>query len=268
MEQGKTNKYFCIPCPNFVLQIECDFIRGFLRGKYDGGQYCVALALIENGVPVLGLLGCPNLPSNPLHENYEWAKNEQGEVDMITEKDRGCIFVAHRGGGCFQLPLYSPKGDDHDLSGAQRVQTTQSGSLPLEQSRFCIGVEKYGDPEGKVSAIATKIHGKLDDDGDILFTRRMDSQVKYGVVARGGSEFITRLPKKSYQEWIWDHAAGRIVIEEAGGKQTDTEGNLIDYGLGAKLDMNVNGILISSGGMYHDALLDAYQEQEQERSKE
>ena len=240
--------------------------RGFLRGKYDGGQYCVALALIENGVPVLGLLGCPNLPSDPLDENYEWSKNESGDVDMMNEKDRGCIFVAHRGGGCFQLPLYSPKGDDDDLSGAQRVQTTKAGSLPLKQSRFCIGVEKYGDPEGKVSAIATKIHGKLDDDGDILFTRRMDSQVKYGVVARGGSEFITRLPKKSYQEWIWDHAAGRIVIEEAGGKQTDTEGNLIDYGLGAKLDMNVNGILISSGGIYHDALLDAYREQEQERS--
>mmetsp|Transcript_7513 Transcript_7513/g.8590 ORF Transcript_7513/g.8590 Transcript_7513/m.8590 type:complete len:91 (+) Transcript_7513:927-1199(+) len=85
----------------------------------------------------------------------------------------------------------------------------------------------------------------------------MDSQVKYGVLARGGAEMFARLPKKSYVEWIWDHAAGRIVIEEAGGIQTDTNGKLIDYGLGAKMDDHVDGILASPGGVFHDALLNA-----------
>jgi len=256
-----------------------DGTRGFLRGKRDGGQYCIALALIEDGEPIMGILACPNLPADKNDENYAWGEDEGEDehehgLDGEMGKKRGCIFVASRGGGCFQLPLYAPSGDDSDTMGAERVNVTKNnnnnnngeGQFPLEEARFCVGVEKYGDPEGKVTAIAKKIHGRLDDDGEILFTRRMDSQVKYGVVARGGSEFITRLPKKEYHEWIWDHAAGRIVIEEAGGMQTDTEGALIDYGLGAKMDKDVDGILISAGGIFHEALLDAYREQEEERS--
>lgn len=250
-----------------------DGTRGFLRGKRDGGQYCIALALIEDGEPIVGILACPNLPADKNDENYSWGEDEHdGESQAGTEsgmgKKRGCIFVASKGGGCFQLPLYAPSGDDRDTMGAERVNVTKNGEgqFPLEEARFCIGVEKYGDPEGKVTAIAKKIHGRLGDDGEILFTRRMDSQVKYGVVARGGSEFITRLPKKEYHEWIWDHAAGRIVIEEAGGVQTDTEGALIDYGLGAKMDEDVEGILISAGGIFHEALLNAYREQEEQRS--
>lgn len=250
-----------------------DGTRGFLRGKREGGQYCVALALIEDGVPVVGILGCPNLPSSTTDDNYAWADSESEENNQLS---RGCIFVASKGGGCYQLPLYPPKSLDERLEinldrstiGAKKVKTTRNdghGDIPLSEARFCIGVEKYSDPEGKVTAIANKIHGKLDDSGDILHTRRMDSQVKYGVVARGGAEYVTRLPKKDYVEWIWDHASGRIVIEEAGGIQTDTQGKLIDYGLGAKMNKDVDGLLISCGGIFHDSILTAYQEQEDER---
>ena len=234
-------------------------------------------------------MACPNLPASPTDENYAWSDEETEDTNQLS---RGCIFVASKGGGCYQLPLYAPlplplplpldetesstsTSDDDDLDkstiGATKVQATANdgtGNVSLSEARFCIGVEKYGDPEGKVAAIAKKIHGKLDDDGEIMHTRRMDSQVKYGVVARGGAEFVTRLPKKSYVEWIWDHAAGRIVIEEAGGCQTDTNGDQIDYGLGAKIDADVDGLLISSGGIFHDALVNAYQEQELQREME
>ncbi len=224
----------------------------------------------------MGILGCPNLPSSPTDENYEWADDESEENNQFS---RGCMFVASKGGGCYQLPLVPPSSssDDDDMIdldqstvGAMKVYVTQNdgkGEIELSKARFCIGVEKYGDPEGKVTAIAKKIHGELDGDGEILYTRRMDSQVKYGVLARGGAEYVTRLPKKEYVEWIWDHASGRIVIEEAGGTQTDTNGSLIDYGLGAKMDKDVDGLLISSGGIFHEAILTAYQEQEDKRNK-
>lgn len=219
---------------------------------------------VKNGVPIVGILGCPNLPVLSNDNNYEWSEGETAKKNLST---RGCIFVASKGGGCWQLPLYPLNNDDDDsVVGAKRIHVTQNdgkGEVSISDARFCIGVEKYGDPEGKVSAIAKKIHGKLGNDGEIMHTRRMDSQVKYGVVARGGAEIITRLPKKSYVEWIWDHAAGRVIIEEAGGCQTDTNGHLIDYGLGAKMDHNVDGLLISCGGKFHEALLDAYQKQEE-----
>lgn len=95
----------------------------------------------------------------------------------------------------------------------------------------------------------------------------MDSQVKYGVLARGEAEIMTRLPKKSYVEWIWDHAAGRVVIEEAGGAQTDTHGEEIDYVIGAKMDKDVDGILVSVGGVFHALLVRSYREQAEEDKK-
>ena len=42
-----------------------DGTKGFLRGD----QYAVALALIKEGKPVLGVLGCPNLPFDDKSNN-------------------------------------------------------------------------------------------------------------------------------------------------------------------------------------------------------
>mmetsp|Transcript_9497 Transcript_9497/g.14145 ORF Transcript_9497/g.14145 Transcript_9497/m.14145 type:complete len:95 (-) Transcript_9497:259-543(-) len=86
----------------------------------------------------------------------------------------------------------------------------------------------------------------------------MDSQAKYAVLARAGAEIYLRLPKPGYVEWIWDHAAGNVVITEAGGQMTDVDGNDIDFSLGAKLSPNVRGILGSNGGRVHEAVVNAY----------
>jgi 3'-phosphoadenosine 5'-phosphosulfate (PAPS) 3'-phosphatase len=94
--------------------------------------------------------------------------------------------------------------------------------------------------------------------GDILKARRMDSQAKHGVIARGGAEWYVRLPRPGYVEWIWDHAAGNVVIEEAGGTMTDTKGHTLDFSRGAKLSPTVKGILMSNGGAFHQGLVDAY----------
>ena len=217
---------------------------------------------LKNGIPVLGVLGCPNLPASATDTNYAWSEEETHENNSKT---RGCIIFASKNGGCYQIPLHPPiddgaNDDNNDSStiGCERIYVTQNdgnGDTPLSQARFCIGVESYSDADGKMSSIAKEFHGELDVDGEILYSARMDSQVKYGVLARGGAEIYARLPKKSYVEWIWDHAPGRIVIEEAGGIQTDTNGNLINYGLGAKMDSAVNGIVASPGGIFHEALV-------------
>ncbi len=211
-------------------------------------------------VPLLSTVG-PNLPVSPTDNNYAWSNDETSENNADT---RGCIIVASKNGGCYQFPLNPLNGeDDSSTLGFTQINVTQNdgeGKVPLSQSRFCIGVEKYSDPDGKISSIAESIHGQLDSDGDILYSARMDSQVKYGVLARGGAEIFARLPKKSYVEWIWDHAPGRVVIEEAGGVQSDTKGNVINYDLGAKMDESVDGILASPGGVFQKALIEAVKE--------
>lgn len=41
---------------------------------------------------------------------------------------------------------------------------------------------------------------------------RIDSQAKYGAMARGDAVIYLRFPHLGYREKIWDHAAGAIVI--------------------------------------------------------
>src|SRR4030043_1897483 len=62
-----------------------DGTKGFLRGD----QYAIALALIENGSVILGLLACPSL--------YVNSREPQGK--------RGCFFIASRGDGSFQMDI-------------------------------------------------------------------------------------------------------------------------------------------------------------------
>eukprot|EP00978_Attheya_sp_CCMP212_P039094 scaffold200192_cov51-Attheya_sp.AAC.2 len=260
---------FSLPKHKNTKRIWCldpiDGTKGFLRGKLTGGQYCVALALIEDGVPVVGILGCPNLPVEVDDDGYAW---DEAENEATNGETRGCLFVASRGGGCYQLPLFS-SGD----TPAKRLHVTPNdgSAMSTSEARFCIGVERsFGDPLGQSMAIAKILHGEdeaLDGEGQIIRARRMDSQVKYGVLARGGAEIYIRLPKAGYVEYKWDHAAGSVVIQEAGGEMTNVDGRPIDFGLyGNKLSDTVRGVIGSNGGIFHKALVGAYQQQEKERN--
>lgn len=229
-----------------------DGTRGFLRGKKQGGQYAIALALLYDGIPVIGILGCPNLPVVDDDENFTWTSTETA---LNNKETRGCIFVASRGGGCYQLPL-----EQNCNHAALRLHVTSDDARSAKDSRFCIGVERYSDALGQCAGMAQLIHGTsaLNQRGEIIRSRRMDSQAKHGVIARGGAELYVRLPKPGYVEWIWDHAAGNVVIEEAGGTMSDVTGRPIDFSLGAQLSPEVRGVLMSAGGAFHTALVEAF----------
>jgi 3'(2'), 5'-bisphosphate nucleotidase len=87
---------------------------------------------------------------------------------------------------------------------------------------------------------------------------RMDSQAKYAAVARGdASLYLWRPSSKSpnYRENIWDHAAGVILVEEAGGRVTDMHGASLDFTAGTKLHAN-RGVVVSNTRL-HDAAIEA-----------
>lgn len=211
--------------------------------------------MIKDGVPVIGILGCPNLC---------WSLVDDDEpVDVQDAMPKGCLFVAVKGAGCYEIPLLNQHDGLGIVSRKLTVTPSDGSTLPLQQARMCIGVEKYSDARGLTTRMAQLISGS-EEEGHILNARRVDSQVKYGLIARGEGEFYVRLPKIGYQEWIWDHAAGSVVIEEAGGTLTDTEGNAIDFSLGRQLSASIKGILGSNGGMFHRALLDSYRRAENE----
>jgi 3'(2'), 5'-bisphosphate nucleotidase len=88
----------------------------------------------------------------------------------------------------------------------------------------------------------------------------MDSQAKYAVLAAGIGEVLLRLlspGRPDYREKIWDQAAGSIVVEEAGGRISDLEGNDLDFSLGRTLAAN-RGV-VATNGLLHDKVLNALQ---------
>jgi len=76
---------------------------------------------------------------------------------------------------------------------------------------------------------------------------KLDSQVKYAVVAMGEAVLYVRTPSDgNYKEKIWDHAAGTLIVEETGGSVTDITGKNLDFRSGSTLKNN-NGIIVSKG---------------------
>jgi 3'(2'), 5'-bisphosphate nucleotidase len=68
-------------------------------------------------------------------------------------------------------------------------------------------------------------------------------------VARGDAALYLRLPSPkspNYREKIWDHAAGALIVEEAGGRVTDMYGQPLDFSSGSKMKHN-QGVIVSNG---------------------
>jgi 3'(2'), 5'-bisphosphate nucleotidase len=67
---------------------------------------------------------------------------------------------------------------------------------------------------------------------------------------------LIRVPAtRQYGEKLWDHAAGTILVEEAGGRVTDLHGVPLDFAAGHVLARNEG--VIASNGHLHTAALNA-----------
>ncbi|CAF2145211.1 unnamed protein product, partial [Brassica rapa subsp. trilocularis] len=64
-------------------------------------------------------------------------------------------------------------------------------------------------------------------------------------LCRGDGEVYLRFTRKPRPESIWNHAAGSILVSEAGGKVTGAEGNPLDFSKGKYLDYK-RGIVVTT----------------------
>ncbi len=194
-----------------------DGTKGFLRQD----QYAVALALIENGEVKLGILGCPAL--------------------TLDSGETGFIFVAVRGEGSYKMPI----------TGGEMSKLQVVSNDDVSRFRFVESVEASHGDQIQQNAIAKAVGISTD-------SVRVDSQAKYGIVAAGEAALYLRLPSPKYPDYrenIWDHAAGAIVVEEAGGKVTDMYGKPLDFATASK--MNDNRGVVVSNGLIHDSVIKA-----------
>jgi 3'(2'), 5'-bisphosphate nucleotidase len=208
-----------------------DGTKGFLRG----GQYAIALALLEDGDIKVGVLGCPNLPvddSVRLDANIGHDQDGQGN---------GVLVSARLGAGAWSQPL-----SQGDLGERKKIHMREVKDI--SEATFCESVEALHSDHSTQGKIARELGVTKD-------SVRMDSQAKYASISRGAGDIYLRLKtKKDYYEKIWDHAAGDLVVREAGGVVTDVKGDRLDFGAGRTLGPTQEGIVAAPASIHATVL--------------
>jgi len=203
-----------------------DGTKGFLRNAH----YAVALALVEEGELLLGVLGCPTLALEPNGESRSYDLSPVGP---------GVILYAEKGAGTW----IRNSGSDTRLEVSRRKEPAQA--------RILRSFETGHTDASMLSAIARLVGIRNEP-------VKMDSQAKYALLAAGCADLLFRLisPKRpDYREKIWDQAAGVLIVREAGGRVTDLDGRELDFTTGQRLERN-RGI-IASNSRLHEAALEA-----------
>ena len=176
-------------------------------------QYAVCLGFMVDGDLKVGVLGCPN---------YEG----------------GVIIAAQKGCG---VEMFSV----NDITNGKKVGASCTKN-PADIC-FCESVEVSHSDQGRAQVISSELGIKKEP-------VRMDSQCKYMAVASGKADVYLRLPRNhEYKEKIWDHAAGYLIVKEAGGQVTDIYGKDLDFSIGRSLQNNC-GIIATNGHVHDDVL--------------
>ena len=115
------------------------------------------------------------------------------------------------------------------------------------EARFCESVESGHSNQSESARIAEQL-------GITQEPYRIDSQCKYAAIARGDAQIYLRMPtRKDYREKIWDHAAGKLVVECAGGRVSDVEGRPLDFSRGRTLEDN-RGVVATCGPIHDEVI--------------
>jgi 3'(2'), 5'-bisphosphate nucleotidase len=194
-----------------------DGTKGFLREE----RYTVAVGLREGSGVTAGVMGCPKYP--------------------FSTEEYGLLFYAENG-QAFERPLYGTDADD-----------TPIHVSPRDVGEVLRVAESVEDKHVDRTALQ-HVYARLGIDASTA--NRSDGMGKYAMVARGDVELYMRIPKDHGRKAkIWDHAAGVAVLEAAGGRVTDKDGNPLNFQESPVLESTM--FVIISNGVVHDRALAA-----------
>ncbi len=149
-------------------------------------------------------------------------------VGVVLEPVIGRLTYASLNGGCFTR-----------TGGSEPIRCKVSDCETPETSAIVLSHRKPGKPlKGVVSAIRA---------GRIVET--YSAGIKLGMVARGEVELYVNEYAGFHD---WDIAPGHILVEEAGGKVTELDGQPVRYALPMK--PNRQGMLASNGKIHAEVM--------------
>ncbi|TQV90667.1 hypothetical protein V2A60_006879 [Cordyceps javanica] len=213
------------------------------------GQYAVAVALVENGREVLGVVGCPNLAL------------DLDRIETVPADDEGCGFIVSAARGDRGI-LLQPIGVG-ELPAGQFIPSERS------QPRAEAPPTDLADLNFVDSELGEEHHlSKANEFIKRLGCRRFpgtevwSTQLRLVVMALGhGDNVQIRIPppqstgpEADPEDTIWDYAGAHLILQEAGGVTSDLEGREIDFGAGRRLSANW-GLVAASRPSLHGQVL-------------
>jgi 3'(2'), 5'-bisphosphate nucleotidase len=200
------------------------------KGFERGLSYAIAIGLYFEGRPGFGCLAAPRFPGG----------DGSGGRTVIAYAGRGEGAYWLEGGEVRGRPVHV--SDIGDLSRLRMV-----GSRAHDLDDIC---------------------GTLVSKAGIRQLIRMDGQGKYLMLASGRADLYVRSADPDYGiAFTWDHCAGQIILEEAGGRVTDWDGKPIDYAPPPGRPItNLEG-LVAGNGKCHEEILRILREIRESKAK-
>lgn len=183
-------------------------------------HYVIAVGLMEARRPVGAVIGAPEYPG------------QAGGALLYTQN--GAAFSEPLAGGTARRLAVSTRALATESRALESAEKGHVGRTRLARVRELVGIS-----EDQVE--------------------RADSQEKYSRIAAGDAEVYIRLPRRNSTRphSIWDHAPGVALLEAAGGRVSDVDGQPLDFSSGSTLN---NYGVVASNGPLHDALVAAVQQ--------
>lgn len=222
----------------------------FMEGK----QYAVCLCLLVDGVQQIGVIGCPNLAFD-VHSPLGQTRIHEGHVD---EAGYGVVLSAVKGHGTFVRSLRASGFGD-----AQRVDLQQVAAREMSALNFVettLGKTSLSQPEH--CAVAETLEAKWP--GTVIWSQQM----KHVALALGATDVMVRLPKgKERFTYVWDHAGGHLLFQEAGGIIKDLDGGDIDFAQGRRIEGDRNFGMVAAMPWAFDQVNQAVKQVLEKRSR-
>ncbi|OAA69557.1 Inositol monophosphatase [Cordyceps fumosorosea ARSEF 2679] len=210
------------PAGRFWAMDPIDGTATFLKGQ----QYAVALALVEHGREVVGVVAYPSLDPD--------AGGGVGIRDRVVDAPdgMGVLLTAVKGRGATVRRFPS-------LAAASLASSPASPLPPLPPPppaadlRFVDCQRSSSTDHGPVRALAARLGAKYP--GLDIWA----SHVRYAALVLGAADAWVRVPRRGDAVFCtWDNAGAQLLFTERGGCVTDLDGREIDFGAGRALSAN------------------------------
>lgn len=222
----------------------------------EAAQPAISLTLLEYGRPVVCAVALPSLPRNSMSGDklLRMKVSYDGQSGAVTPP-AGCLMWAEEGIGAYERSVGGEHGSDIRI----RVDRCLIGRRSIAQG-VATGVQDFSDvvrTEATAQLRAATLASQMGISKPVLCA---DGPFAYGLIARGEAHVYLEMPDDihSFDSAIWSHAAGCLLVKEAGGDVTDQAGNPLDFstcGSTRALGAHVIGIVATNKDLHPSVML-------------